>query len=163
MLTYNDIREAHERFCVAVSEHTVTLRKIAAAMLEAYKESLQLPGEIFISEGNERQRYVDTVLMQNGKAEPCSIAALNADEDHRLNFYIRTAVNDDPHLYRFIDLSASVSIQGDDIYVYLDGDKQPLITMLKPAAGRFSDISERIKQKLILHIGRLMPKGIHHQ
>ncbi|HHH3378778.1 TPA: hypothetical protein ACPZBE_002741 [Morganella morganii] len=157
MLTYKNIKEAHQKLISATMQRTVALRKIAVAMLGAYKESLQLPDDTFITGDGQRKPYVDTVLKEYDKVEPCMVAALRADENHCLSFYLRTAVNDDPHSWQYIDMGISISIQGDDAYVLLENESQPMIVILEPVDGQFAEVVERIKSNLILRLNSLAP------
>lgn len=157
MLTYKNIKEAHQKLISATMQRTAALRKIAVAMLGAYKESLQLPDDTFITGDGQKKPYVDTVLKEYDKVEPCVVAALSVDENYCLSFYLRTAVNDDPHSWQYIDMHISVSIQGDDAYVCLENESQPLIVIPEPVDGQFAEVVERIKSNLILRLNSLAP------
>ncbi|MEX6155566.1 hypothetical protein AB6G46_21665 [Providencia hangzhouensis] len=158
MLTYQDIKQASSNLTIEAAKRTATLRKLAHALVTAYTDSLKLINPYFTDDEGRKKPYVDTYVEQYGKLTPCTIGMLSLDQDYAINFFIRTAVNDEPAYVNYVDIQVSIIIEQSDVFIYLMENSTPIITPIEPISGQFDEATTAIKQGIISLINSQIPR-----
>ncbi|MEX6149611.1 hypothetical protein [Providencia hangzhouensis] len=141
MLTYQDIKLASSDLILEVSKRTVLLRTLAHDLVKTYTESLKLANTHFIDSFGKKIPYIDTYINEYGKLTPCTLGALALDENHTLNFVIKTAVNDEPICVSYVDIPIHIKIEQNHIFINLMENNIPIIAPLNPIEGQFEEVA----------------------
>lgn len=149
-ITYATINQQYRELEEKRSGRRVKLQQDVADLVGCYRDSLQLPGLHWVDAAGREQSYVRIGLFVGGIFRHTPITSFELDDEHRLNFLLKTTVDVSAASYKDYILEMAMWYKGDTLLVDFGGKSTVVQVPKIDTVERFSAVSDTIKS-IVMH------------